>query len=462
MEIQLQSIGRIRNITLEDVDRINYIVGDNRSGKSSLLSGIILLDKQFKADSNYGFHSYLKNSPSAQIAGNKKEVRSAFVNSISVFSPFYNQSLTGRSNLDQSLPLEPLGIKEEIGFDGEGSPVPLNRFGFPDRPLAKLSKRDAIRSAASGDKTLSYLGKQIDSIAIDHKKSHFITIDEPEFHLNPKLHYKIHDLLETKVGEHPEFYFFIATHSSYLIAAASKKQANTKVYCLVEGNLVTSTAYWSDSNHRGKHIAQQSRGFKPTECKLLVHDLVGSTLENYFPKIIYCENSLKIFIERLMTKNPGSYEKPLLIPSSNDYETIGKISPAIRIMEELQKNQKGNFNLLGSTAFAIIDKLNATQVNEQILVEKISKRYPNSIIVLSEEEIERSYPQYLLEECTAMMKWSRWDRLTESFNQYLRSNKVEERQRGVEKSKVAEYVGERISVEEFAQNFPKLNSLFKS
>ena len=97
--------------------------------------------------------------------------------------------------------------------------------------------------------------------------------------------------------------FFVATHSSYLIAAAAKSQNDTKVYCLVDGKLINNTAYWTDSLHKSSHLEKESNGFKPSECKLLVHDILGSTLSNYFPKIIYCENSLKDFITAIIDIN---------------------------------------------------------------------------------------------------------------------------------------------------------------
>ncbi len=456
VDIELKNIGRLPILTLANISRINYVVGENRSGKSSLLAGVahIVINPNHRS---YPFQSYLKNDPSSKIKGNAfSSYETEIIDSTSTLSPFYNPNTN--SNITGKLPNEALHIMEEMGSDSAGESIGLGKYGYSDSPRARLNLQDAKKSAASGDKTLAYLKQELDKKQDTHSTLTFVIIDEPETHLNPKLHKEIHSFLEDKVKETNNLVFVVATHSSYLIAAAANAQINTKVYCLADGKLISSTAYWTDSTHKNSHLAIRSDGFKPSECKFLVHDILGSTLNSYFPKIFYCENSLKEFISAFLDKSQDLFEKPLIIPSGNDLDTAGSVSTLCAIIEGIRDYYKKDFNFLGSIAYAIVDKLNNLQKKEHALITKVNAKYPGAVIILEEEEIEKSYPDKLVESYLKVKNLIPWDKKT-NFKDYLKSQDFNEEEIGIQKSELAKSIGNNISISDFKNNFSKIAHL---
>jgi len=455
MDIEIKNSGRISDLTLKEISSINYIVGENRSGKSSLLAGIANLSS-VSIHKDYPYHSYLKNQTSSAIKGNTYSQQIKIIGSISVLSPFFNPALN--SNISRKFSNEDLYIIEEMGKDDDGEIISLGRYGFENSPKARLSITDAKTSAASGDKTLAYFKTELDKIKPIQYTLTIVIIDEPETHLNPKLHKEIHSLLEAKLKEAENLVFFVSTHSSYLIAFAAKSQSNTKVYCLADGKLIDSTAYWTDSEHRSKHLSKEANGFKPSECKLLVHDILGSTLNNYFPKILYCENSLKDLINSFVDRNQHIYERPLIIPSGNDIDSAASANTMSAIIEELSDHYKRGFNLLNPIAYAIVDKLNSYQNKEKGRIEKINSKHSGAVIILDESEIERSYPEELVESYLQSKSWHEWNKKT-NYKEYLESLGINNQKIGMYKSEIANYVGANISLEAFMKQFSKIHNL---
>ena len=464
MDVEIKNVGRLSNLKLKNIARINYIVGENKSGKSAFLAGLVKnsqpADMQLRSAP---VKSYYRNDSDLAVTNLPQpflNFTSKLIEPITVFSPFYSPSNSGIVNLaKKDASKNGLGIIEEQLQRKDGKPSGQIIYGFPENPEIEISWDDAWNSVASGNKSIEYIKSKLARIGTQPRHITFILIDEPEIHLHPKLHKQIHELFIQKIVD-PSFYFFITTHSPYLIASSVKTQKNTKVFCLVEGNIVTSSAYWTDSKDKDRHLAQQGEGFKPSECKLLVHDILGSTLDNYFPKIIYCENSLKDFIETFCRKYPDVYEVPLIIPSGGDLTVLERTNAICGIIEGLRTHQKGNINLLGSTAYAVVDKLNSKQVVEAKLLDKISQTNPDAIIVLEEEEIERSYPEKFVAEYLKMKGLPDWDK-TLTFNKYLESQKLTSEKIGFEKSALAIYVADRITPEQFTKGFKKVDLLLK-
>ncbi|MCC6447910.1 MAG: AAA family ATPase [Chitinophagaceae bacterium] len=464
MDVEIKNVGRLSNLKLENIARINYIVGENKSGKSAFLAGLV--KNQHPTDMHLRgapVKSYYRKDSDLAVTKLPQPFltfTSKLIEPITVFSPFYGSSSSSIVNLaKKDASKNGLGIIEEQLQRKDGKPSGQIIYGFPENPEIEIGYDDAWNSVASGNKSIEYLKSKLARIDTQPRHVTFILIDEPEIHLHPKLHKQIHELFVQKIAD-PSFYFFITTHSSYLVASSVKKQENTKVFCLVEGRIVTSPAYWTDSKDRDRHLAQQGEGFKPSECKLLVHDILGSTLDNYFPKIIYCENSLKDFIETFCRKYQNTYELPLIIPSGGDLTVLERTNAICGIIEGLRIYQKGNINLLGPTAYAIIDKLNSEQNIEAKLVDKIIQNDPDAIIVLEEEEIERSYPEKFIAEYLEMKGLPNWDK-TLTFNEYLESQKLTSKQIGIEKSLLAIYVADKITPEQFTKGFQKIDSLLK-
>jgi len=307
--IFIKNFKKIRNAgaTLSNFWKVNYLVGENGCGKSSVLSAISFINDAWNARPFFSQNSVVKINgdwdKSFELIWQDKSINPNNMSSINdwltvkMIVPWWlpwfgrNGGLTYSEN--EHLRIDSISQLEFFN-------TTLRYRWFETLDVQKIVEDKDPFSSDIGrtiikewdiEIELTYLSDWIKSIL---KLRHVITlssegstwvviIEEPENNLNPKFHKKIPWFVELISSElvnrgFSDIQFFIATHSPFIISAAAELPGH-KVYLVENGQ--TRDLEWN--------LWLWQEWYLWYECKKVVNEMLGVWFDDFQNKIVVCE-----------------------------------------------------------------------------------------------------------------------------------------------------------------------------
>jgi predicted ATPase len=473
-------------LILNKLAGVNYLVGENGCGKSSVLEGIWVFFNyphayKEKMEKLYGYDNHdltekieeleiiyptredpIEKIPLQDAAGiitdwmgesetdisikyNKKEYsynkntdKDNYLidwtkESCSFFSKYYTYKykfdLTyfyTQNDIEEILrTLEKFNIVKNLGIN-----IKIQKFYEKNKYTRTSDNRIyCLAFLSQGERYLLYLILSINYYAEQFKRE-ILLLDEPEVGLHPKWQ----KLLPQIFAEFPNLQFIISTHSPFIISEASKYD-NQKVYLIKEGQTVDIF---------GK-LGEGKNGYEDANCILAVNKMLGAGLSDFLPsKIFFCENSLAEFIKAFCKKH-NTEVKPICVTGGGDTNSLNRGAVFKDIKEKF--NQFHSDRILNTEYKIIID--NNQEITKKI--KKIEKEYEGLVIKLDAQDQETLFYKTKPKEFEDFLRKSelpeKWDiKKDKTFTKFLSDNQCENQ--GKIKSKLAEIMGECFSKEE--------------
>jgi predicted ATP-dependent endonuclease of OLD family len=330
-ELTLKDFKRIEeHIQLRNFNQVNYFVGKNASGKSSILNALSYLN-----DGSNSRHFFTRHSTVDFKLGSKNqfivwEDEKINPNNVShkgnlilkiftpenggiekgangVYKPKFIFDNIGKAQLDfinqvsEKLNLNSLKAERIINNnDPWSSEVGTRVFKDKDKTVNLLFLSQGLKTFMD----LSYVITQaFGSLKEDEKHSVdaiFFIFEEPENNLHPELQKKVPDFFHEVISGldqilKEKIYFFVSTHSPFVISAAAK-YPNQKVYLIDNGSLLDIQ----------RNTVNFSDGYSGAECAWVVGQMLGSDITDLGYPENYCileEYSLQLLLEDSRNKN---------------------------------------------------------------------------------------------------------------------------------------------------------------
>ena len=405
-------------IEILDFGNVNYFVGKNGSGKTSILNAITYLNDGlnskhfFNRNSKVEFHIGIKNKYIVWNEQDPNKTSHSGNMNLTIYVPKDQENekgANGVSKIDfsyreiQKFQFEK--INDTLSYINQ-SPMKAKRVIDNDDPWdSSIGKRKFYHCdnevnpdfLASGVKSLNKLRYFISSCAsnIERGAHHnadaiLIIIEEPENNLHPDLQKVVpkifHDFIDgLSENIRSRIHFFISTHSPFIISAASNFD-NSKFYLLDEGLLI-------DKNFTRNY---KSSGLNGGECAQLVSVMLGCNVTDLGYPENYCileEYSLQVILES--AKSKGFLKNIQFVSASGMIRAIS-ISETIREIENLNTLVKCNpyyFNKY----FIIVDNVDDLSIREKDRIDKIKTRIGNRFKELGKKSIEDYYKNISIE-----------------------------------------------------------------
>lgn len=370
MELKIKNVKRIKEeITLSEFAFVNYFVGENGSGKTSILNSISFL----KGDSNsrhfFGPESViqLKQNEKRQFLlwnnenPNKTEHKGDLEPNIYVlFSNVENargqNGLRGIANMHARIGisdaktlenfnsfLEEIGVGKLIAKKFIDQMDPFNQdngrliFENESGAIDPLFIADGFRVKHNLKSAINNWINQIDNPNL----ANLFIIEEPENNLHPKLQKEIPTFLndvyksiDPKVRKN--MFFFISTHSPFIISSSANYE-NQKVYPLENGTPLMinfQTLSWTPVHN--------SKGYSGSECAYVVSKMLGADITDIGYPENYCileEHSLQIILDD--ARNKGIIKNIQFVSTSGVTKSLS-LSEKINELEKLNTLIKCN------------------------------------------------------------------------------------------------------------------------
>lgn len=422
-KISIKNFKIIDSIKIVDVTKINYLIGENGSGKSSILELLSIClghrggdGKGLKEVINkaYGTTNLFNNKiGSLEIDFDDYEPilfelkdKEDYINFISKISPsdrnvqcdYYNPATINPNVMvpitpfmETSIPEEPyfshIFYSGERNFDTENPKIKLFFKEF-----IGVSQDDILHENISHYKQLSTGYKSLLNlflrihIFIDHvgeADQKVFLIEEPEYGLHAKFQRIFSKILDYFIYDNIQF--FISTHSSVIINEA-KNYSKTKIWFLKSGNTLNLK----------KEIGKGHNGFSPNESVTLSAELMGIKNEDYGYPENFClveESSIIEFLKQIY-KHRGTFLKNIFYIAVNGESKFQNYDKT-----ELQKFESQD-TLIKCNPFyydsylLIIDKYQNKSSDKkliQYLEKRKAKMGANRFIELSKNGIEDYY-----------------------------------------------------------------------
>ena len=379
-QLYIKSFKRISHeVSLMDLSTINYIVGKNGSGKSSILNAISYFNTSgnnnidtkdlFTSDSN--IHLLVFEGDKYHEASIEFDTRNevVIVNSEHPFKVVLTEGSAEMFGVDlikysfdySNINEEKFQFINKTLEHSESSPIEAilkqTQSIWSETPVRRALTHHNLeinpQLLAQGYKSLNSLRSIIFHEYLNNSKTadieyFFILIEEPENNLHPSLQKKIPFILNELINSFPKniqskIQFFISTHSPFLIGAASDFD-DQKVYIVEDGFLV-------DVNNK---LAIGSEGYKGSECNWVVSKMLGAEITDLGYPINYCiveEYSMQIILDECVGK--GLIKNMAYVSASGE-------SNVIKIIERFDNFQKVNtlvkcYTLYADKYFVILD-----------------------------------------------------------------------------------------------------------
>lgn len=447
-------------IKLENFKRINYLVGPNSSGKSSVLSAL-----SFLHDGGNSIYFFNKNSKVEFTLGQKTQKilwSDTDPNHVSHSGDLKIEKILSKKDFpdekgsngtfDSHFDYQSVG-KDELSFLNDtlellGQPkIIAKRYCNVEDPydsnIGELefyqdAKKVNPRHLANGLRSFNEIRFEI-SFMVERLKQNvadalFLIIEEPENNLHPGLQKKIPNFIENIVKSldlsiKEKAFIFIATHSPFIIGESSKF-SDQKTYIMSDGGLCDLNL--TKISH--------SEGFSGSDCIQIVSSMLGANIQDLgYPdnyaileekSILALLNKTKNLIKNICFVPAGG------VPRAADFaETLEQIS----ILDTLI-----NSNIYYSDKYlVIVDNFQSQNVDAKERMNKIKLRLSNGnrFCELSKSNLEDYYEDFN----------------KDIYNRFKAEvSKLKYPESGIVKQKYAEEVGDLIRTkEDFQRLFKK-------
>ena len=321
--LRLKCFKRIKSeISVLDFGHVNYFVGKNGSGKTSILNAISYLN-----DGSNSRHFFIKDSlVELEINGRKQWIT-------------WNDGDLNKTSHQGDLNLQIIFQKEQVSEKGANGVSALDfsyndikkyhfdyinktlhYLGLEQLTVERIIKNDDPWDNSVGKRIFRHRGDTINphflssglksfnninhsiSKGIENIKDRvlspvdaiLIILEEPENNLHPDLHKKIPRFIQKFIGDQEDdikskLYFFISTHSPFVVSSASNFK-NHKFYLVDDGYLLSSSLEKSN----------QSSGVVGRDCAHLISIMLGGDVTDLGYPENYCileEYSLQKILE---------------------------------------------------------------------------------------------------------------------------------------------------------------------
>src|SRR6266404_2157714 len=317
-DLRIKNFKRIKEeILLTEFTYVNYFVGENGCGKTSVLNGISLLKDGPNARHFFGPESIVEFTYDVryqklvwnEVNPNRTEHGGNL--NLNIYVLISNQegekganNLSGIGNIDNAIGigdaaslerlnsfLEENGINKLTAKKYVDQTDPFNQdngrliFENEDGAIDPLFLADGLRAKHNLESTLKNWVSNISShepIPIS-----LIVIEEPENNLHPNFQKGIPAMLDAiHKSVDPEIakrtFFFISTHSPFIISASAKYE-NQKVYPLKDGKPLAVDF----TNHSWIESAE-SNGYSGSECAYVIGKMLGAEISDLGYPENYC------------------------------------------------------------------------------------------------------------------------------------------------------------------------------
>ena len=452
-------------LVLDGLASVNYLIGPNGCGKSSVLEALYETAQNFDSLTSYfsgyfckaglDFEMILQEKQTdykinikscAVVSKNEEFFISSYFESVILIDRFddFEQNVLDidepKFNLVKRKTLEILtnfDIEDELDFGN------FERQNGNLMIKVKSSEKFYFyKEIASGKKLIISLIFSLAKISVEinstqaitkTRKKYTILIDEPEKNLHPK-YQKLLPKILTKFFDW-KVQFIIATHSPFIISSAAEFEDSQKVYLLEKGQT-------KDAESGELNTEKSQLGYTGGECLLAVNEMLGLEVSDYSPHIIiFCERSLKILLKQIFQNHKTKFEVILTDQTGED----NNISRKVEIWDIVQKADKSN--ILGYKIYGITDKFKS-QNQEQ----NWKKILGDKLIVSNAEELELLYPVNLVNDFLRLKNLPAWEPATQlsfcqDYKNYLIKQNVgitKDNFGRVIKNGLAEFIGGRV------------------
>jgi ABC-type branched-subunit amino acid transport system ATPase component len=287
----------------------------------------------------------------------------------------------------------------------------------------------------------------------------FLCFEEPEIGLHPSVQKEFLKYLLTWLNKfETPVQCFITTHSPYIVSAASQIE-ECRVYLLKDCQPTDLT---------GKLGTQDAfNGFSGQEALLAAHALLGSGINDFIPKLTFCENSIHAFLSAIASKN-GPPIPSCIQTTTGDSDSINKCSTLSQVYEFLGKHilQNGPSSRLvpGSISFIVDGPLSLAD-KDQLL--KLNNRRNFFVLTLGNStELEGNYPKRLVAEFFSQQKieFEEDSRVTDLLNEASKSQSPKTKANpvwvGTRKAELAKFVVENATQPELTAMIEMVEKLY--
>ncbi len=414
-KLKIKNFKRIKEeIIIEEFDYVNYFVGQNGSGKTSILNALSYLKDPTNARQFFGplsINEFLYNGETQSLIWNVQNPNK--VDQLGNLNPDLYLLI---SNSDGEKGVNGLKAKATfltaIGIGNTESLIKFNnflkeighgelvakKFVDNDDPFNQDNGRLIFESElgnidpsmiADGLKVLYNLKHFLyDWIVADTNSIKIIILEEPENNLHPNLQKdipKILDLLynEIKPENRNKILFFISTHSPFIISSGAKFK-NQKVYPINNGKPLEIDDHqnWKEKNY--------SKGYSGSECAYIVSKMLGADItdigypENYG---ILEEYSLQIILDVLRVR--GIIKNIQFVSASGVVKSLN-LAETILELEKLNTLIKCNPYYFDKY-FIIIDNTIKMDASIKAKVDRIQNKLGSRYIELKKASLEDYY-----------------------------------------------------------------------
>ncbi|TCN50007.1 hypothetical protein D0809_24060 [Flavobacterium circumlabens] len=470
ISLKLKNFKKISSqIELKDFDRVNYFVGKNGSGKSSILNALSFLNDEtnathfFKIDSVVNLQINEKEHKLVWINTNPNHVEKRASLNIELYVFDDNGNEKGANGIFRhKFNYDSVG-KDQLNFINETAnylgftPIKAERIIDNNDPWSddvgkRVFKQDEVllnlNFLSQGFKAFNDIRSiilnftsNINTKQISNTDAIFVIIEEPENNLHPELQKKVPNYFDQILNEIPleirdKIFFFVSTHSPFLIGSSANYE-NQKVYLISDGSPM-------DLELKKTNI---SSGYNGIQCSWIVAQMLGSDITDFGYPENYCileEYSLQLILEGLKSKK---LIKNIQFVSASGAMRVVNFSETINEILNLNTLVKCNPYYFDKYQI-IIDSLEEFAPKEKERIEKVKSNIGSRFIELKEHSLEDYYKNIDVE---------------------IYKNAIEEiatakgREKGIPKSKYANQILNQINTkEEFSKLFNnELNFLLK-
>lgn len=400
-------------MVLKDFAQVNYFVGENGSGKTSIIHAISHLNERsnqrvfFRSDSIVEFS--IGNMKQNIIWDDNDPNKTSHTGDLApnIFAIVHHTNGLGANGI------VPYETGKEIHIDNKNTLDEVNEFlsilGHSTLKAEKIiNQEDAFDKDAGklvfkennseinlhflsdGVKFLYNLRKniltdirnRITSPGQNNRNNAvFILIEEPEVNLHPKWQKQIPELLNKFISEIAEplkskIFFFVSTHSPFIIGAAANYN-DQKVYLMDDGALL---------NLKHERVSR-SEGYTGDKCADVVGGMLGADVTDLGYPENYCileENSMLYILNKAKEKG---IIRNITFVSASGVDNTQNLANAIASLDTLIK-----CNPFYSDKYHLIIDKPKTPYGKSSKIGKIKDRLGDRYIQLEKESLEDYYP----------------------------------------------------------------------